>query len=309
MEIYKLKDNVPNEKARTNKFGARRLSGDAGVNNSSETKVSRVTELKQGVKNPNRVNVFVDGKFAFSLDVAQVVDLGVKVGMELPEEKKVELKKASEFGKLYQRTLEWVLVRPRSERETRDYLRRKLHRASSDTASRQPVFTGGARLRSRPEVAHRASSQAEKQVFQLFDSYDGRQQPPKDSSEALLELSKQTIESPLGDVSEFAQTIIERLISKGYLDDAKFAEWYVENRFVKKGVSRKRLVMELRKKGVSGEIIDEVLGGRDDREEIQKMIARKRAKYDDEKLMAYLCRQGFSYDLVREELAKNGELN
>lgn len=284
MEIYKLKDDVPNEKARSNKFGARRLSDDAGVDNSSETKVSRVTELKQGVKNPNRVNVFVNGKFAFSLDVAQVVDLGVKVGMELSEEKKAELKKASEFGKLYQRTLEWVLVRPRSERETRDYLWRKLHRASSDTASRQPVFTGGARLRS-------------------------RQRPPKDSSEALLELSKQTIESPLGDVSEFAQTIIERLISKGYLDDAKFAEWYVENRFVKKGVSRKRLVMELRKKGVSGEIIDEVLGGRDDREEIQKMIARKRAKYDDEKLMAYLCRQGFSYDLVREELAKNGELN
>ncbi|MDO4747230.1 MAG: RecX family transcriptional regulator [Candidatus Saccharibacteria bacterium] len=284
MEIYKLKDNVPNEKARTNKFGARRLSDDAGVDNSSETKVSRVTELKQGVKNPNRVNVFVDGKFAFSLDVAQVVDLGVKVGMELSEEKKAELKKASEFGKLYQRTLEWVLVRPRSERETRDYLRRKLHRASSDTASRQPVFTGDARLRS-------------------------RRQPTKDSSEALLELSGQIIESPEEDVSEFSQTIIERLISKGYLNDTKFAEWYVENRFVKKGVSRKRLVMELRKKGVSGEIIDGVLGGRDDREEIQKMIARKRAKYDDEKLMAYLCRQGFSYDLVREELAKNGELD
>lgn len=251
MEIYKLKDDVPNEKARTNKFGARRLSDDAGVDNSGETKVSRVTELKQGVKNPNRVNVFVDGKFAFSLDVAQVVDLGVKVGMELPEEKKVELKKASEFGKLYQRTLEWVLVRPRSERETRDYLRRKLHRASSE----------------------------------------------------------QITESPEEDRSKFSQEIIKCLISRGYIDDRKFAEWYVENRFVKKGVSRKRLLMELRKKGVSGEIIDEVLGSRDDREEIQKMIARKRAKYDDEKLMAYLCRQGFSYDLVREELAKKGELD
>ena len=34
-----------------------------------------ITNLKQGVKNPNRVNVFVDGKYSFSLDVAQVVDL------------------------------------------------------------------------------------------------------------------------------------------------------------------------------------------------------------------------------------------
>ena len=39
-----------------------------------------ITELRQGVKNPNRVNVFVDGKYALSLDVAQVVDMGVKVG-------------------------------------------------------------------------------------------------------------------------------------------------------------------------------------------------------------------------------------
>ena len=53
------------------------------------------------------------------------------------------------------------------------------------------------------------------------------------------------------------------------------------------------------KKGVSKEIIDEVLSGRNDEEEARKMIAKKRGKYDDEKLIAYLCRQGFSYDLVK----------
>ena len=75
-----------------------------------------ITELRQGVKNPNRVNVFVDGKFSFSLDVAQVVDFHIKKGMEISAEQLEEYKKASEFGKLYQRTLEWVLVRPRSVR-------------------------------------------------------------------------------------------------------------------------------------------------------------------------------------------------
>ena len=74
----------------------------------------------------------------------------------------------------------------------------------------------------------------------------------------------------------------------------------MENRFVKKGVSRKRLKMELMKKGIDKQIIDEVLDERNDEEEIRKMVARKRAKYDDEKLIAYLCRQGFSYDLVKK---------
>ena len=92
-----------------------------------------ITELRQGVKNPNRVNVFVDGKYTLSLDVAQVVDMGVKVGQTVTADELAEMKKASEYGKLYQRTLEWVLTRPHSVRETRDYLVRKLKISSSDT--------------------------------------------------------------------------------------------------------------------------------------------------------------------------------
>ena len=60
--------------------------------------------------------------------------------------------------------------------------------------------------------------------------------------------------------------------------------------------------MELMKKGVTLEIINEVLNGRDDEEEIDKIIAKKRAKYDDDKLIAYLCRQGFPFELARSRV-------
>ena len=190
-----------------------------------------ITDLKQGVKNPNRVNVFVDGKFSFSLDIAHVVDLGVKVGIKLSAEKLDELKKASEFGKLYQRALEWALVRPRSEKEVRDYLYKKVFEKKLD--------------------------------------------------------------------KNYIDLIVVRLKEKKYLDDTVFAKYYVENRFVKKGISRRRLSLELMKKGVAKEIIAEVLDGRNDEEEILKMIAKKRARYDDEKLISYLCRQGFSFELVQ----------
>lgn len=226
MEIYKLKDEVPLKQGFERK-----------VDESSGGGVLTVTDLKQGVKNPNRVNVFVNGKFAFSLDVVQVVDFKLKVGRELSEEELAELKKASEFGKLYQRALEKALMRPHSKKEIYDYLYKKVYEKGID--------------------------------------------------------------------KEYIDEIIERLENKKYVDDKRFAEWYVENRFVKKGVSQKRLKMELRGKGVATEIIDEVLGGRDDKEEIKKMIARKRSKYDDEKLMAYLCRQGFSYDLVKQVLEED----
>ena len=204
------------------------------------------------------MNVFVDGKYAFSLDVSQVVDYKLKIGRELTEEELTDLKKASEFGKLYQRALEWVLVRPRSVREVKDYLARKLRQSSSETLLR--VRRYGAQSLSSLPVGRENSSE---------------------------------------DMSELSSRIINRLIEKGYVDDRKFAEYYVENRFVKKGISRKRLKMELMKKGVSKEIIEEVLDGRDDEVEARKMITKKRDKYDDEKLVAYLCRQGFAYDLAK----------
>ena len=75
---------------------------------------NKITDLKQGVKNPDRVNVFVDGKFSFSLDLSQVVDFHLKIGQTLTDQELKELKHASEYGKLYGRTLEWVLTRPRS---------------------------------------------------------------------------------------------------------------------------------------------------------------------------------------------------
>ena len=242
MDIYKLSDDVLGEV-------------------SSHVDKNTITDLKQGVNNPNRVNVFVNGKFVFSLDVAQVVDFKLKVGQVLSEERLAELKKASDFGKLYQRTLEWVLIRPRSEKEVRDYLYRKFKTSSSDTLLRARRY--GAQSLTPLPVGRGMSSD---------------------------------------DVFELSSEIMKKLISRCYVDDRKFAEWWVENRNVRKGVSQKKLKMELINKGVAKDIIEEVLVGRDDEEEILKIIAKKRAKYDDEKLISYLCRQGFLYELAKEKV-------
>lgn len=218
-----------------------------------------ITDLRQGIKNPNRVNVFVNSRFAFSLDVTQVVDLKLKIGRVLTEEELAECKRASEFGKTYQRALEWVLVRPRSVRELSDYLKRRERKQELEERKRE-----------------------------WQDVKEQKNRKKKDRTKY-----------------NFDDVIIERLINKGYVDDRKFAEYYVENRFVKKGISQKRLRIELMRKGVTKEIIDEVLSGRDDEEEARKIIAKKRGKYDDEKLVAYLCRQGFTYDLAKRLVEKD----
>lgn len=85
----------------------------------------KVTKLSSQVKNPDRINVFIDDKYTFSLDISQITDLRVKVGQELNQEEVDQLKKEGEFSKYYLRALNYALIRPRSEREIRDYLYRQ----------------------------------------------------------------------------------------------------------------------------------------------------------------------------------------
>jgi regulatory protein len=84
-----------------------------------------ITDIKEAVKDKNRVNIYIDDKFFCSLDISQVVELHLKVGKELSEEEYANVKQASEFGKFYTRALEYALLRPRSSREIRDYLKKK----------------------------------------------------------------------------------------------------------------------------------------------------------------------------------------
>jgi regulatory protein len=112
-------------------------------------------------------------------------------------------------------------------------------------------------------------------------------------------------------VSEkIANRVLERLIQKGYVDDEKFARFWVENRNQRKGISHRKLEAELRAKGVASDIIADAMQKypRDEKSEILKIIEKKSKKYDDEnKLIAYLARQGFSYDAIKDALAESDD--
>jgi regulatory protein len=84
-----------------------------------------ISKISEQVKNANRASVFVDGKYSFSLNLDQLLDTKLKVGIEIDEVRLKELVKLSEVGKLKMRSLEWLIIRPRSAKELTDYLRRK----------------------------------------------------------------------------------------------------------------------------------------------------------------------------------------
>lgn len=212
----------------------------------------KVTGLSVQQRDPNRINVMVDGKFRFSLDIFQVGELGVKIGEEYNDNELIELETESQFGKLYARTLEYCLIRPHSGKEVRDYLYRK-------TLSKRYKSRKTGELKERPGVS----------VAVTVRVYD-------------------------------------RLTEKGYIDDEKFARYWAENRYQRKGISRRKLQAELTAKGIERTVVEQALSlsDRTDDDELKKVITKRRSRYPDEqKFIQYLARQGFSYDDIKAALA------
>lgn len=98
----------------------------------------KITSISVQVRDKQRVNVSVEGKYRFSLDLSQVAELGIRVGKEYEEAELVQLEEESLFGKLYMRALEYCLSRPHSRREVEQYLYRKTRPRRDKTGELRP---------------------------------------------------------------------------------------------------------------------------------------------------------------------------
>ena len=86
-----------------------------------------ITKIKPQ-KNKKRVNIYLDNKFGFGLDLENYMKLGLKVDQELSDEEIAIMLKKAEFQKTYDKLLRFVTLRPRSEKEINDWLRNhKVH--------------------------------------------------------------------------------------------------------------------------------------------------------------------------------------
>lgn len=133
-----------------------------------------------------------------------------------------------------------------------------------------------------------------------------------DKTEAQLRKKLEESEYP----KEAVESAIAYVTSYGYLDDRRYAKHYIE--WKKQGKGKARLKMELAQKGISREIIEEVLESTDfgeTREMIRQIILKKRKtnipmnEKEKQRLYGFLMRKGFSSSdilaVMREEEWRN----
>jgi regulatory protein len=119
---------------------------------------------------------------------------------------------------------------------------------------------------------------------------------------------------------EIAATVLDRLVEVRLLDDAAFAEQWVDSRHRHRGLGRRALSQELRRKGVESETADDAVAGLDadtEREKARELVRRRLPSLDRveppvaaRRLVGMLARKGYgaglAYEVVRTEMAQRG---
>ncbi|KIH96440.1 RecX family transcriptional regulator [Streptomonospora alba] len=119
---------------------------------------------------------------------------------------------------------------------------------------------------------------------------------------------------------EVAEGVLGRFSEVGLIDDAAFAEAWVDSRHAGRGLGRKALAAELRRRGVDDETVRDAVEelSPDQEEETARRLARRKlaaSRMQDStararRALAMLARKGYSaglaYRVVREELEAEG---
>lgn len=108
--------------------------------------------------------------------------------------------------------------------------------------------------------------------------------------------------------------VIKKLKEQKFLDDLEFAKWWIEQRTVVRPTGLRLIKIELQRKGIDKELIDELLQSSEYLEEnelsqAKKLVQKKLKRYKNlprekiyRRLGSFLGRRGFDYDTIKDVL-------
>ncbi|KKP59850.1 MAG: Regulatory protein RecX [Candidatus Gottesmanbacteria bacterium GW2011_GWA1_34_13] len=84
-----------------------------------------ITNIKPQLKNKERVNIFLDDKFAFSLNLELLVKYHLKVDTDIDDSQMQMIIKENDLLYWWERVINFLSFRPRSKKEITDYFKKK----------------------------------------------------------------------------------------------------------------------------------------------------------------------------------------
>ena len=202
----------------------------------------KITRLKRGVRNAQKIAIYVDSKYTFSVLESILIDENLYIDKEITEVDLDRIRELSEALEIKVKLINLISRRPRSEKEVTQYIAKQ-------------------RL--------------------------------TDNSEKVIVLLKED----------------------GYIDDTKFAKWWIDQRVTFGNKSSNEIRNELRDKGISSDIIENAIEETNMSEnEVSsiKLLAGKKqnllqhknltTEQMNEKIVQFLLRKGFRWEIIQKAL-------
>jgi len=199
---------------------------------------NKISEIQSQKKDQDRLNIFIDDKFAFG--ISRFIGHSLMVGQELGPKQIELLADADEREKAYQRALRFISYKPRTVFEVREKL--------------------------------------QKYEFEEI----------------------------------IIHSVLQELEDKNYVNDRNYAAEWIQTRSSSKPRSRRQLSFELRKKGISDDIIEnEIIHALDDLDSALKLGRKYLNRYHQldekefqKKMFGVLARRAFPFEIINKTIEK-----
>ena len=196
-----------------------------------------ITALKPQ-RNKKRVNVYLDGKFSFGIDLENLVLLDLRIEKKKTEKEIREIIKKAEFQKTYDKLVRYSTLRPRSRREIEIWFKKyKVHESLHDE-----LFSKLKRLELIDDTKFASWWVEQRITFR-----------PRGKRALIAELRQKGID----------RNVIDEVLSKTDIDEIKMAEKLLERKKYRwekldKFEARKKKSDFLARKGFGWEIIKQL---------------------------------------------------
>lgn len=210
----------------------------------------KITAISPQKKKAGRFNIFLDDQFAFGIEAEILLSNSLKVGQVLQDEDIARIIKSEQGTKLLDLATNFLSFRPRSEKEIKEYLAKKIS-------------------------------------------------------------TKEGIKFQEARESEQIEKVIEKLRKYKYLDDLEFAKWFLASRTASRPKGSALIKLELKKKGIDRQIIDEIFtGSLKETDLAKKAVEKKIPRWQNlpdldfkKKFYSYLASRGFDFETIKETFA------
>ncbi|WP_064093950.1 recombination regulator RecX [Rossellomorea aquimaris] len=265
-----------------------------------------ITKITKQVKNLERYNLFIDGKYAFSVDEAILAKFQLRKGLEVEELKISEVQYEDDVKKAFNKAIQYLSYRMRTEKEIHDHL------AEGDLED--GII---------PEVLHKLKEIKYINDLEFAHAFVGTQINTSDKGPSWIRgelmkkgVSQQYIEEALSSFTvenqvDKAVVLTEKLLRKYKKDSQRIAKQKIEQNLLRKGYSGS--VMKI--------VWETVETDRDSDEQwdaiyhqglkAHRKLSTKYEGYEyEQKMKQALYRKGFSMEIIGrllEELKESEE--